>query len=62
VTQIVIVNLVFFVTPICGAVVSTWLVVHFLRAPAPPSDGDGGTGRVPRDLPSAGPDDLARSA
>ncbi|HKT43547.1 MAG TPA: hypothetical protein VJQ85_02020 [Gaiellaceae bacterium] len=61
-TQIVILNLVFFVPATCGAAVSAWLVLHFLRAPAPPNDGEGGTGVAARDLPRAGPDDLARSA
>lgn len=61
-TQIVILNLVFFVPATCGAAVSAWLVMHYLRAPAPPHDGEGGTRVVARDGPSAGPDDLARSA
>lgn len=61
-SQIVMLNLVFFLTPICGAAASAWLVVHFLRTPAAPPDGHGGTGVVTRDGPSAGPDDLARSA
>ena len=61
-TQTVILNVVFFVPATCGAAVSTWLILRFLRVPAPPRDGDGGTGVVARNRPSAGPDDLARSA
>ena len=61
-TQIVILNIVFFVPATCGAAASAWLVMRFLRAPAPPSDGGGGTGVAAHDRPSAGPDDLARSA
>jgi hypothetical protein len=62
VTQILILNLVFFVPAICGAAVSAWLVMRYLRAPAPPSGGDGGTDVVANDRPRAGPDDLAHSA
>jgi hypothetical protein len=54
-------NLVFFIIPTCGAIVFAVIVFRILSSGEPPSPGTppGGT---KRQLPSAGPDDLARSA
>jgi len=59
--HVVLLNVVLFILPVCGATAFALLVTrHFLRQQAPPSaDGPGGS-KVPA-LP-IGPDDLARSA
>jgi hypothetical protein len=51
-------NLVFFIIPVSGASIFAFLVYKFLRDGQPPTPGGGTKTRVP----SAGPDDLARSA
>jgi hypothetical protein len=48
-THVLLLNLVFFIPATCGAVAFALYIVRFLQS-APPS------------LPTAGPDDLARSA
>jgi hypothetical protein len=61
-THLLLLNLVFFIVPTCGASAFAFFVYRFLRgggdAPAPPAP-EGGT-KAP--APTAGPDDLARSA
>lgn len=60
-THVLLLNLVFFIPATCGviaiAVIYRWI---FGSSPPPASDEHGGGAKVP--LPSAGPDDLARSA
>ena len=51
-------NLVFFIIPVSGASTFAFLVYKFLSSGQPPTPG-GGTKAL---VPSAGPDDLARSA
>jgi len=60
-THIVLINLVFFFPATCGASAFALFVYRFLRGASPPEalPPPGGS-KVPR--PSAGPDDLARSA
>lgn len=61
-THLVVLNLIFFIVPTCGAAAFAFFVYRFLRSgepPAPPAPPSGGT-KVPS--PRAGPDDLARSA
>ena len=60
-TVLLLTNLVFFIIPVCGASTFAFLVYKFLRGDEPPSPGSppGGT---TTGAPSAGPDDLARSA
>jgi hypothetical protein len=60
-THMLFLNIVFFIIPLCGATAFAFFIYRFLRSgepPAPPAPG-GGT-KAPS--PSAGPDDLARSA
>ncbi len=60
-THLVLLNVIFFIVPTCGACAFAFFVYRFLRSgepPAPPAPG-GGT-RAP--APTAGPDDLARAA
>jgi hypothetical protein len=54
-------NLVFFIIPTCGAIAFAVIVFRILGSGEPPSPGmpPGGT---KKQAPSAGPDDLARSA
>ncbi len=60
-THIVFLNLVFFIPATCGASTLGLFVYRFLRHQAPPEPfPPGGGSKVP--LPTAGPDDLARSA
>lgn len=60
-TNVVLLNLVFFVPATCGASAFAFFVYRFLRSAGPPDSAppDGGS-ETP--LPTAGPDDLARSA
>ena len=61
-SSVLLINLVFFIPAVSGASAFALLVYRFVvRGDEPPGggSGDGGT-KVP--LPSAGPDDLARSA
>ena len=61
-THLVLLNVVFFIVPTCGATAFALFVYRFLRggdSSAPPSPPGGGT-KTPS--PSAGPDDLADSA
>lgn len=60
-THLVVLNLIFFIVPTCGASAFAFFVYRFLRGSdaAPPPAPEGGT-KVPS--PAAGPDDLARSA
>jgi hypothetical protein len=60
-THVLLLNLVFFIPATCGATAFALFVYRFLKsgpppAPSPPSGGS----KAPR--PTAGPDDLARSA
>ena len=59
--EVLLANLVFFIIPVCGAGTSAFLVYRFLRGGQPPGPGSPSGGTKAR-LPSAGPDDLARSA
>jgi hypothetical protein len=59
--HLVLLNVIFFIVPTCGASAFAFFVYRFLQGgdePAPPAPG-GGT-KLP--TPAAGPDDLARSA
>ena len=62
-THVVLLNLVFFIPATCGATAFAALIYRFVvrdgRVEPPRPDGQGGT-KVKG--PSAGPDDLARSA
>jgi hypothetical protein len=61
-THLLVVNVIFFIIPTCGACTFGLFVYRFLRGgdpPAPPASPPGGT-KAP--APAAGPDDLARSA
>jgi hypothetical protein len=60
-THVMLLNLVFFIPATCGASAFAFFVYRFLRhhPPPDPSPPHGGS-KVP--LPTAGPDDLARSA
>jgi len=60
-TNVVLLNLVFFIPATCGATAFALFIYRFLRtAPPPEPSPPGGGGRKP--LPVAGPEDLARSA
>jgi hypothetical protein len=60
-THLVLLNIVFFIVPTCGASAFAFFVYRFLHSGDEPASGSppGGT-KAP--APSAGPDDLARSA
>ena len=60
-TELLLANLVFFIIPVCGASTFAFFVYKFLRGGEPPVPGSPSGGTKSR-LPSAGPDDLARSA
>jgi len=61
-SDVLLLNLVFFIPATCGASAFALLVYRFVfRGGDPPADGPGGT-KVPASSPAAGPDDLARSA
>ena len=59
-THVLILNLVFFIPATCGASAFAFFVLRFLRIAPRPKSPPGGGSKAP--LPSAGPDDLARSA
>jgi len=60
-THVLLLNLVFFAPGMCGATAFAFIIRRILRsAPPPASPPPEGGSRVP--LPTAGPDDLARSA
>jgi hypothetical protein len=59
--QLVLVNLVFFIIPVCGASAFAFIVYRILSSGGPPAPGVPPGGTKTRS-PSAGPDDLARSA
>jgi hypothetical protein len=59
-THVLLLNLVFFFPPTCGASAFAFLIYRFLRSAPPPASPPGGGSKAP--LPAAGPDDLARSA
>jgi hypothetical protein len=63
-THILLLNLVFFTPATCGATAFALLVYRFvLRSEDPPDPAaDDGPGGAKTPQPSAGPDDLARSA
>jgi len=61
VTNVVLLNVVFFVPATCGATAFAVFIYRFLKtSPPPTSSPPGGGSRAP--LPVAGPEDLARSA
>jgi hypothetical protein len=59
--HLLLLNLVFFIVPTCGATAFAVIVFRMLRSGEPPTPGlpPGGS---KRHTPSAGPNDLARSA
>ena len=59
-THVLLLILVFFIVPTCGAVAFALVVYHVLRTPPPEPRAPGGGSKVR--LPGAGPDDLSRSA
>ena len=59
-THVLLLNLVFFVPATCGASAFAFFIHRFLRSASPPASPPEGGSRVPP--PTAGPDDLARSA
>lgn len=60
-THVLLLNLVFFIPALCGAAAFVICIHRCLRsAPPPESSPPGGGSKAP--LPTAGPDDLARSA
>jgi len=59
--NLVLANLVFFIIPVCGATAFAFFVYRFLSNGEPPAPGVPPGGTKTRS-PSAGPDDLARSA
>lgn len=59
-THVLVLNLVFFIPATCGASTFAFVVLRFLRSAPPPASPPRGGSRAP--APSAGPDDLARSA
>jgi hypothetical protein len=60
-TELLQANIVFFIIPVSGASTFAFLVYKFLRGGQPPTPGSSSGGTKTR-MPSAGPDDLARSA
>ena len=60
-TELLLANLVFFIIPVSGASTFAFLVYKCLRGGQPPTPGSSSGGTKTR-MPSAGPDDLARSA
>jgi hypothetical protein len=60
VTQVLLLNLVFFMPATCGATAFALFVYRFLKSAPPPASPAGGGTKAP--LPAAGPDDLAHSA
>jgi|GEM_PF-2109242 len=62
-SSVLLINLVFFIPAVSGASAFALLVYRFvLRSSEPPDTPGGGSGGAKVPLPSAGPDDLARSA
>jgi len=59
-THVLVLNLVFFIPATCGASAFVFFVLRFLRSAPPPISPPRGGSKAP--APSAGPDDLARSA
>jgi hypothetical protein len=59
-THVLFLNLVFFVPATCGASAFAFVVYRILKSAPPPVSPPEGGSKVR--LPSAGPDDLARSA
>lgn len=60
-THILLLNLVFFIVPTCGASAFAVIVYRILTSGGPPRpEPPRGGSKVP--VPTAGPDDLARSA
>ena len=59
-THVLILNLVFFIPATCGASAFAFFVFKFLTSASRPSSPPRGGTKAP--APSAGPDDLARSA
>jgi hypothetical protein len=59
-TNVVLLNLVFFIPATCGATAFALYILRFLGSAPPPAQPPEGGSKAP--LPAAGPDDLARSA
>jgi hypothetical protein len=59
-THVLLLNLVFFIPATCGATAFAVFIYRFLRSASPPTPPPRGGSKSPR--PTAGPDDLARSA
>jgi hypothetical protein len=60
-SELLLANLIFFIIPVCGASTFAFFIYRFLRGSQPPNPGSPPGGARTR-MPSAGPDDLARSA
>jgi len=60
-THVLLLNLVFFIPATSGATAFAFLVYRFVSRPVADAD-SGGSGGTKVRVPSAGPDDLARSA
>jgi len=60
-TPIVLINIVFFIPATCGATAFALFIYRFLRSASPP-EGRPPHGGSKLPLPTAGPEDLARSA
>jgi hypothetical protein len=61
VAHVVLLNLIFFIVPTCGATAFALFIYRFLKSGAPPEPRPPEGGTKIR-LPGAGPEDLARSA
>jgi hypothetical protein len=61
VTHLLLLNLVFFIVPTCGATAFAVFVYRFLKS-GPPEPREPGGGARPAPSPMVGPEDLARSA
>ena len=61
-THVLLLNLVFFIPASAGAIAFAVLVYRFVMRSSDPPQGADGPGGAKAPSPSAGPDDLARSA
>jgi len=61
-THVLLLNLVFFIPATCGAAAFALIVYRFVMRAQDGPDAEGGPGGAKVPVPTAGPDDLARSA